>query len=394
MMHGISAPAASAILLLALSATLAAQQVPQADRRHTEALSQRAATRMQALQQEADRLAAEERTLLGELRKLEVERQLRSEELAQITARAEATTRQLASTNEQVARLEREDLAERPELAGRLVTLYKLGQGRYLRMLLSVSDVRSLGRAARLVTALAEADRERIASHTRRLDQLTAARASLQTQVKEIAGLRVAAERARVAAAGAVAARNARIAAIDSARDLNAQLSGELQAAQQKLQVTLRGIAAGATPVAEAALPLRPFRGDLDWPVAGTLSLPFGRSVADGRTLSNGIEIAAMEGATVTAIHNGTVAFADTFTGFGKLVIIDHGNQTFSLYGNLLDIALSVGARVTHGDVIGTAGPPLTSTSGRNAAGGTAGLYFELRIDDRPVDPLQWLKRK
>ncbi len=394
MMHGVSAPAASTILLLALSATLDAQQVPQADRRHTEALSQRAAARLEALQQEADRLASEERTLLGELRKLEVERQLRSEELAQITTRAEATTRQLASTNEQVARLEREDLAERPELASRLVTLYKLGQGRYLRMLLSVSDVHSLGRAARLVTALAEADRERVASHTRRLDQLKAARASLQTQAKEIAGLRAAAERARVAADRAVATRNTRIASIDSARDLNAQLSGELQAAQQKLQVILRRIPAGATPVAEATLPLRPFRGDLDWPVTGRLSLPFGGSVADSRPPSNGIEIAAKEGATVSAIHQGTVAFADTFTGFGKLVIIDHGNQTFSLYGNLLDIALPAGARVAQGDVIGTAGPSLTSASGHNAAGTTAGLYFEMRIDGRPVDPLQWLKRK
>ena len=387
-------PAVSTILLLALSATLAAQQLPQADRRRAEALSQRAAERMRTLQQEADRLASEERTLLGDLRTLEVERQLKSEELAQITARADATTRQLASTNEQVARLEFEDIAERPELADRLVTLYKLGQGRYLRMLLSVSDVRSLGRAARLVTALAEADRERVASHTRRLDQLKAARAFLQTQAKEIAGLRAAAERARAAADGAVAARNARIANIDSARDLNAQLSGELEAAQQKLQATLRGIAAGATPGAEAALPFRPFRGTLDWPVAGTLSLPFGRAVGDGRPPSNGIEIAAMEGAPVAAIHNGTVAFADTFAGFGKLVIIDHGSQAFSLYGNLLDIALPAGARVAHGDVIGTAGPALTSASGVRAAGATAGLYFELRIDDHPVDPLQWVKRK
>jgi septal ring factor EnvC (AmiA/AmiB activator) len=346
---------------------------------------------MRGLQQEADRLASEERTLLGDLRKLEVERQLKSQELAQITARADATTRQLASTNAQVARLEGEDLAERPELADRLVTLYKLGQGRYLRMLLSVSDVRSLGRAARLVTTLAEADRERVASHTRRLDQLNAARASLQTQAKEITGLRGAAERARVAADAAVATRNARIANIDSARDLNAQLSGELQAAQQKLQATLRGIAAGGTSGADAALPLRPFRGDLAWPVAGILSLPFGRSV-DGRPPSNGIEIATMEGTPVAAIHNGTVAFADTFAGFGKLVIIDHGSQTFSLYGNLLDIALPAGARVAHGDVIGTAGPALTS--GPRAAGGMARLYFELRIDDRPVDPLQWLKRK
>lgn len=397
MVHRISPPAVCRILLLVpvilvisvgLWSPLHARQT---DRGRTESLSKRAADRLQALQQEADRLASEERSLLGELRRLEIERQLRNEEFAQITARTESTARELASTNEQVERLESEDLAARPELRARLVTLYTLGQGRYLRMLLSVSDVRSVGQASRMVASLAERDHERIASHQNRLDALKTARAALQTQAHELAALRVNAERARLAAGRAVDARNALIASIDAARDLNAQFAGELQAAQQKLQATLRGMTAGAA-ASDAVLPLGPFRGDLDWPVAGSLRQAFGRAVG-GRPASNGIEIAAAEGAPVKVVHDGTVAFANSFSGFGKLVIVDHGSQTFSLYGNLLDIAVPSGAHVAQGDVLGTAGPALASAS-PGGGGGTAGLYFELRIDDRPVDPLQWLKRK
>jgi septal ring factor EnvC (AmiA/AmiB activator) len=85
------------------------------------------------------------------------------------------------------------------------------------------------------------------------------------------------------------------------------------------------------------------------------------------------------------AIHDGTVAFAGPFSGFGNLVILDHGAQTFSLYGDLLDIGVKKGARIERGQPVGTAGP---------IPSGSEGIYFELRVDARPVDPLQWLRKR
>src|SRR5207253_2319872 len=140
---------------------------------------------------------------------------------------------------------------------------------------------------------------------------------------------------------------------IDKKRDLNAQLAGELQAAQQKLQAALHDLTAGQTTADAASLPLKPFRGDLAWPVAGFVARRFGRGTA-----SNGIEIAAEEGAEAHAIHDGVVAFAGTFAGFGNLVILDHGSQAFSLYGDLLEITVQKGARLAHGQALGTVGPP------------------------------------
>lgn len=356
--------------------TLAAQQTSRGD---NDALSRRAADRLKALHDEADRLTLEERTVLSDLRRLELERQIKAEEFRQAERDMGAVSSELAALDQQISAIESEEQREEPDLRARLVSLYKLGRGRYVRLLLSTSDSRRIGQAARMVSELATQDRVRIDTHKRRLDALTASRQALEERRAALAVARETTEQARAAAELAVAARNARISEIDQRRDLNAELAGELLSAQQKLQSTIAGVASS-----EPSLPIGPFRGDLDWPVPGNVRQRFGAN--DGRRPSaSGMDIASTEGETVHALHDGVVAYADAFAGFGRLVIVDHGAQTFSLYGNLKDIEVQRGARVTRGETLGTVGVSTT---------GAAGLYFELRIDGRPVDPLQWLKKR
>ena len=375
----------SALIVVSFSCSVLAQQ---ADRTRTEALARRASDRMQALQREADRLASQEKTLLGDLRKLEVDRQIKLEQLRQLDGEAADVERGLRTATERLTRLQQEDLATRPDLRARLVEMYKLGRARYARLLLSTSDVRRIGQASRLVAALAKLDRDRVASHQHTIDELTATRATLAERNRRLDALRADAHRAEAEVAKAAQARNSAIRDIDRQRDLNAQLAGELQAAQQKLQMALRDLATGAAAgdrSVAAGLPLKPFRGDLDWPVTGTLRRRFVKATGGRAAPLNGIEIGTADGAPVVAVHEGVVAFADTFSGFGNLVILEHGSQTFSLYGNLLDIGVKKGGRVEAGQPLGTTGASAT---------GPAGLYFELRVDGQPVDPLQWLKKK
>jgi septal ring factor EnvC (AmiA/AmiB activator) len=350
-----------------------------ADRARLQSRARRAAERLRALNEEADRLAREARTLIGDLRKLEVERQIRTEELRRADEAATAAAAELARVDDEVRRLEGQHEAERPALHARIVELYKLGGGRYVRLLLSTADAQRIGQASRTIAALAKRDRDRILMYRKRLQDLTISRQTLQARSRELASIRGTAERARAAADRAVQARNALIRDIDARRDLTAQLAGELITAQQRLQTQLQNLSGDAAP-----LPLRPFRGDLDWPATGPLRQRFGRQGGAGRPPSNGIEIALAEGTDVEAIHDGTVAFVGPFSGFGNLVIVDHGAQTFSLYGNLLDTSVARGAPIDRGTVVGTAGSSVV---------GAPGLYFELRVDGRPVDPLQWLKR-
>jgi septal ring factor EnvC (AmiA/AmiB activator) len=376
-------------IALVLAAGPGAGARPQ-DPATAEAMAARAAARIKSLQQEADSLASRERTLLDDLRQLEVERDLRAEEFTASTLDLQRIEGELDETAGRIAALERTAASQLPDLSARMIALYKVGNGGYLRMLLSVDDLREMGRAYRFVSALQGLDRRRVADHQRTLADLRRAQAALESRRSQAALAQAGVARARDAAARAVAAHQDLITQIDERRDLASRLVGELEAARQRLQRTIDEAAHGrpASGAAIASLPLRPFKGDIDWPVAGTVAGGFGRQVNrrfHTSVVSNGIRIAAEAETPVTAVHEGVVAYATTFTGFGKLVIIDHGLVTFSLYGYLADIDVVSGERVVQGQRLGSVGTSLE---------GEPSLYFELRIDGKPVDPLQWLRRK
>jgi septal ring factor EnvC (AmiA/AmiB activator) len=358
------------------------------DRTRAESQARRASERLTALQREADALAGQQRSLLVELRKLEVERDLRAEQVKQLEAGAEAVTRDLANTANQIDALEGETSAARPALESRMVELYKLGNAGYLRLLFNVSDVRNLGRAYRMVAALSATDRQRVQRQRQNLESLRNAQQELRQKQAELTRLRQGAQTARAAAERAAVARTQLITQIDQRRDLTAELAGELQAAQLKLQQTLAAINAGVprASVEGSALPIRPFRGVLPWPVTGQMLTRFGSKGAGGTTPgTSGVQLAAAQGSPVRAVHDGTVAYAGPFTGYGNLVILDHGAQTFSLYGQLGDIQVQRGAPVERGQTIGGVG---------NVPAGIPGIYFEMRIDGKAVDPLEWLSKR
>jgi septal ring factor EnvC (AmiA/AmiB activator) len=352
-----------------------------------DALARRAAERMGALQREADALASQERTLLGELRRLEIERDLRTEELAQAERALETVSREKVEAAARLAGLVEQVESGRPGVQGRLVEIYKLGRAGYLRLLFGVDDIRAAGRAYRTVAFLAHQDRVRAASYRATLIEMHATARQLEDRQVRARSLQEDAGRARAAAEKAVADRSALVDRIDSRRDLNAQLVGELDAARLKLRTMPLAASAAAAGPQPVLLPLRPFRGDLEWPVNGRLARRFGEP-ADARlgtTYQAGILVAAALDTPVHAIHEGVVAFAEPFAGFGNLVIVDHGNQAFSLYGHLSSLLVERGARVVHGQAVGAVGASPT---------GDPELYFELRIDGKPVDPVQWLKRE
>jgi septal ring factor EnvC (AmiA/AmiB activator) len=277
----------------------------------------------------------------------------------------------------------------RPGLAARLVEISKLGHGGYVRLLFGVEGVRAAGRAYRTVAVLAHQDRVRASTYRASVTELRITQKQLAERRVRTEALEVEAARASAAAGQAVAARTALVDQIDARRDLNAQLVGELEAARQKLRtLPLPSSAAQPGGAEPALLPLRPFRGDLDWPVTGRVVSRFGRQTNPRfgtSTYQAGMAVAAPRDTPVHAIHEGVVAFAEPFVGFGNLVIVDHGNQAFSLYGHLSTVLVQRGTRVARGLTLGTVG---------TSPAGSAELYFELRIDGKPVDPVQWLRTR
>lgn len=374
-MRGFAA-AGLAVSLLAVAAPSA--QDPQRT-------AQRAGERIKALLQEADALAAQQSKLLVELEALDRERRTRTAELRRIEGELAEVQRALDESTARADTLRQEAERQRPDAEARLVHLYKLGRAGHWRLLLDIEDLQSLGRAFRTAAAMTAIDRHRLEAHQQTLAALDKEQTELQTRTAMLAQLHAEAQRARAAADRAVAAHSARVDAIDARRDLNAQLTGELQSAQQRLEASLRQAEGDGTPAID--LPLRAFRGALPWPAPGPVRNRVGRE-AEGRSGTagsrNGIEIGVAAGQRVAAVHEGIVAYADQFTGYGTLVIVEHEGGAYTLYGHLEAAHVSRGQRVEAGTPIGV--------SGRNP-GGSPALYFELRIDGRPVDPLQWLQK-
>ena len=364
------------------------QQPPSAERQRVERLSQRAMDRVRALQTEADELASRERTLLGEIRRLEIDRQIRTEEFGVIDGDLAETTGQLEDTATRISDLEREADAQRPLVEARLVALYKMGTPRYTRLLLGAGDLRARGRNYRLIGSLARRDREQFDDLRETVTDLQVSRSTLEARQVEVAALQEAARAARRALDRTIASQTALVEEIDTRRDLTAQLAGELEAAREQFEAPLAELAAGGSPGATTlALPLRPFRGQIEPPVPGEVTVPFGapRPTEFGTTIAGGgIELAATPGESVYAIHEGEVVSVGTFEGLGTLVIVSHGDQAFSLYGYLASLAVHKGGQVDERAELGTAGVSPT---------GDATVYFELRIDGRPVDPVEWLKQ-
>lgn len=131
----------------------------------------------------------------------------------------------------------------------------------------------------------------------------------------------------------------------------------------------------------------RPFaslKGHLNLPVRGELISRFGSPRSGNNITWKGLFIRSENGSDVKAIAGGQVVFADWLRGFGNLTIIDHGDNYMSLYGNNETLYKQVGDIIRGGDTIATVG-----NSGGNP---DSGLYFELRHQGKPFDPLTWTK--
>jgi len=366
------------VVALGVSVPRAQQPPPDAAR-----LRSRVDDRLRALRQEADRLAGQAKSLVSDVRKLEAQRDILVTEADAADQSLTAAKDDLSVTSRRLELLEEQRLRGLPDLKVQLVETYKRGRSGYLKLLLSSGDLRGFARATRAMTALTFRQERVLSDFHQTLEELQKERLTLQAKTAELRTKDDAARRARAAAERAVAERTALIERIDSQRDLTAQYVGELQVARDRLEQQIAGL---ATERREAvAVPLAPFRGGLEWPVSGDVAARFGQPTGrqGGPLVRSGMEIAAPEGTSVRAVHGGTVGYAEGYSGLGTLVILDHGANNFSLYGYLLSLSVQRGGTVEAGEEVGLVGP---------SPAGPSQLYFELRIDGRSVDPVQWLK--
>lgn len=313
--------------------------------------------------------------------------------IGRLAGRIEALDDDIAGARARLERLRQrradvlEELgAHRGTLADQLRAAYRLGRQPALRLLLRQDDPAALARALgyyRYFNRARVAAIERAHALVTELEDVSArtrdAEARLEADRAELDRRRAALEDAR-------AERRRLLARLQRSIEDKGQRLEALEADRERLRGLLRDLAPVLDDIPAAPLEARPFptrQGELAWPVRGGLRARFGAARASGRTTWQGIVIAADAGTRVRAVYHGRVVFADWLSGFGQLIIVDHLDGYYSLYGYNERLLRGTGDWVAPGDAIATVG----ESGGR----GEPGLYFEIRRQGQPVDPLPWL---
>ncbi len=405
------------LVLLALIWPLCAS-ANQADRKQSEldALKQRLQTLQQEFrstqahrQEAADELGQSERAIssaLRQLRQLDGERQRAQTDLQALTQQTDATTARIR--------------AQQAHLAQALKAAYQRGQGDALKLMLNGADPNQAARDLRYLAHLSRARHETIEALRVDLAKLAALQQQTEQKTTELTQLQMAREaeqkklladkraREQVLQKLSVQIQQQRREISNLKRDersltqlverlnrLMAQQAARARAAQQAQKNQKNGKNAASqrralgvnteTPVAfRSDKPFSGLKGSLRLPVAGELMNRFGAPREGGGVSWKGLFIRAAEGAAVKAIAAGQVVFAEWLRGFGNLIIVDHGEGYMSLYSNNESLYKQVGERVQPGDAIAAVG---------NSGGQPdTGLYFEMRHQSRPVNPLLWVK--
>lgn len=292
-------------------------------------------------------------------------------------------------------------LRQQQELLGRMLRQqYVQGEPDALRLVLGREDPNTIARQLHYLAHVARARARLVESLRSNLRELEDLQAGIAEEAAAIARITAAqtAQKARLEQE-----KRARTGVLSRlSRDIRAQqreIRG-LQANENRLtrlvdQLTrlVRTPAASAKPrPRNEALPSStgdgsPFaalRGRLALPVRGELGSRFGSPRADGGVTWKGLFIAARAGEDVRAVAGGRVVYADWLRGFGNLLIVDHGGSYMTLYANAEALLKQVGDVIRGGEAVATVG-----NSGGNAE---SGLYFEMRHEGRPFDPLQWVQ--
>ena len=128
-------------------------------------------------------------------------------------------------------------------------------------------------------------------------------------------------------------------------------------------------------------------KGRLPPPVAGTVTRGYGAILDErsGAQLSHrGWQIAAARGAPIAAVFDGSIAFSGWMDGYGSLIVVDHGDHYYTIYGNSAKPRFKPGDSVKLGQTIAEVG----DSSWRSGKG----IYFEIRHFSEPEDPARWVR--
>jgi septal ring factor EnvC (AmiA/AmiB activator) len=291
---------------------------------------------------------------------------------------------------EAAARLEADAARERVAAAEQalrrwLVEIDRAGSTSQLRLVLASANPSTLAAAERASEALALAEGARVQDLRGEQARLEAAQQALESSRAKLASLQSELDSRQAELSAARSGKEDLLHGIRAREEVGQQALASLVQMEKDLVALLGSLpGGGATP----SYGLPRFHGLLNWPVAGPVAIPFGNvrhPKFSTQVPHPGLEIACPDGETVHALFDGKVVFSSWFRGYGQMIVIDHGDEYLSIYGQLGDRLVEAGDEVHRDQVI--------ARSGGEGTFGVTGLYLEIRHHGRAEDPQPWLRK-
>ncbi len=374
-------PAALGALLL-LTLAVGAQESDRGPDRATRLRSMQ--EQIERLEQESARLAEREVGVLGDLERVRAELRLHEARLAEIELRIESVRDGIERRTARIVDLQAGQVERRTYLAVRVAQLYREGPSRMARIAIGGRDVEGYLGGVRYAAWLGSRDARVLAEFRASETRLLEERRSLELEQIRLAAVHDELSATR-SSLEAVRGRQGRLLAdLREDRARRAAAAEELREAAEALTAVVDARAGGS---AGTRPDLARFRGLLDPPLDGRIVAGFGDVVHPRfktRVPHPGVDFSAREGTPFHALFEGRVLYAAWLRGYGLTAIVDHGHGAVSVYAHASALMVEEGEEILRGQKLGYVGE----------TGSLQGpvLYFELRIDGRPVDPAPWLR--
>jgi septal ring factor EnvC (AmiA/AmiB activator) len=325
------------------------------------------------------RVRGKESSILGNLHLLEVGLYRKEKELKQMETQLTQTQEKLRQTSQQILMLSQGMEHTKEELFSRMVALYKMGRVPVEGLLLtsqSYPDLLRLDKYLRIIidhdARLVETYRYQVVLKERYQEELIQDQFQWQLNISEI-------EKKKKEITKVSGEKRALLKSIQNQKAVYQKVLLELEERAKELQTLVDKLERKKSLLAYGKSKYETLKGKLILPVRGEVISSFKEKG------QNGIEIKAPMRAQIRAVLSGKVLYADWFKGFGNIVIIDHGDHTFTVSGYCSELLKKPGDTVSEGEAIALVG----------SAGSLKGpcLYFEIRQHGKPQDPMEWLSR-
>jgi len=318
-----------------------------------------------------------ESSILGNLHLLEVELYQKEKELKQMETQLAQAQERLRQTKHQIVMLSKIMEHTKEELFSRLIALYKMGRIPSEGLLLTSQSYPDLLRLDKYLRVIIDYDarlvgtyRHQVVLKERYQEELIQDQLQWQRNISEI-------EKKKKEITRVSEEKRALLKSIQNQKVVYQKVRLELEQRAKDLQTLVDKLEREKSLLAYGKPKYEILKGKLTPPVQGKVISLFKEKG------QNGIEIKAPIGAEVRAILSGKVLYADWFKGFGNIVILDHGDHTFTVSGYCSELLKKPGDAVAQGEVIALVG----------SSGSLKGpcLYFEIRRHGKPQDPIEWL---